>query len=310
MTPVLVCAMLAAVEPLPSGATSAISPDDAPSALVLIDAHYVEGPNVFDRVALVSDGAGANPAGRVADANAAGLVADTGAAPDDQENDIVVSARPRHVPGDPIQAINIKSFAVTRAVDDAFFGPVALAYQHAIPQPIRSGLRNFLNNVFSPVVFLNDVLQLKPGKAAQTLARFVINTTAGVGGILDVAKAKPFRIARHHDGLANTLGFYGVKPGAFLYVPLIGPTTIRDLIGTIVDRMLLPLTVGRPFNRPGYSIPVGTLSVLDRRAENDEKIHALRDNALDAYSNARQHYLEQRQAEIDALHGKPPATKP
>ncbi|MCE3590054.1 VacJ family lipoprotein, partial [Escherichia coli] len=104
------------------------------------------------------------------------------------------------------------------------------------------GIRNFFNNLSEPVSFLNFMLQIKPGRAAETVARFAVNTTVGVGGVIDVARRKPFRRPRRPNGFANTLGFYGVKPGPFLFLPLIGPTTVRDLVGLSIDRMVLPST--------------------------------------------------------------------
>lgn len=218
--------------------------------------------------------------------------------------DIVVTVRGRSAPGDPIEAVNFKAFAATQAIDRALVGPAALAYQHTVPAPVRSGVRNVLNNLHEPDVFLNYLLQLKPGKAAETFARFAVNSTLGVGGLFDIAKRRPFKLPRRHNGFADTFGYYGVKPGPFLYLPLIGPTTVRDLIGGGLDRFVLPLAVGRPFNRLTFTIPVGVVSALDHRAEFDEQLHILHDGAADPYAASRDFYLRRRQAEIDGLHGK------
>lgn len=218
--------------------------------------------------------------------------------------DIIVTARPLQVPGDPLQQVNARSFKVTQAVDAALVGPVALAYEHATPKPMRDGLRNVLGNLHEPVVFLAFLLQLKPGKAAETAGRFVINSTLGAAGLFDIAKRTPFRLPRRANGLADTLGFYGVKPGAFLFLPLIGPTTVRDLFGNFADRLLLPLSVGGPFKKPLYTLPVGVLSALDRRANFDEKLHEIRENSADPYAAVRSFYLQRRQAEIDELRGQ------
>lgn len=222
--------------------------------------------------------------------------------PTDQRGDIVVTARPRAVAGDPLQQVNADSFAATQAVDRALVGPVALTYKRTVPKPIRTGLRNVLNNLREPVVFLNFLLQLKPGKAVETVGRFSVNSTVGVGGLIDVAKNKPFNLPRRPNGFANTMGYYGVKPGPFLFMPLIGPTTLRDLIGGGVDRLVLPLSVGAPFTKAYYSIPTGILSAVDYRAEFDEQLNKLREDYPDPYAAARAYYLNRRQAEIDALH--------
>lgn len=221
-----------------------------------------------------------------------------------QGGDIVVTARPHVVAGDPLQQVNADSFAATQKVDRVLVGPVALTYKRAVPKPIRTGLRNVLNNLREPVVFLNFLLQLKPGKAAETAGRFAINSTIGVGGLVDVAKLQSINLPRRPNGFANTLGYYGVKPGPFLFVPLIGPTTLRDLIGGGVDRLVLPIAVGTPFDKTYYSIPSGVLSAVDYRAEFDEQLNKLREDYPDPYAAARAYYLNRRQAEIDALHGK------
>ncbi|MBB5684704.1 MlaA family lipoprotein [Sphingobium boeckii] len=229
------------------------------------------------------------------------------ASPDTDPDEIVVVARPNiSTPGDPLEAINAKSFEVTQVVDRAFVAPAASAYSKTVPAPLRSGLRNFFNNLTEPVVFLNYMLQLKPGKAAETLGRFAINTTIGAAGLFDMAKRRPFKLPRRPNGFANTLGYYGVKPGAFLFLPLIGPTTVRDFIGTGVDRLLVPMAVGAPFNQPAYSIPAGIIGSIDYRVEFDTQLRKIHE-AADPYAASRANYLLNRQAEIDALRGKPRA---
>jgi phospholipid-binding lipoprotein MlaA len=220
------------------------------------------------------------------------------------QEEIVVTGRWHAAPGDPLEKVNAISFATALAVDDAVVGPISLAYAHAVPQPIRSGVRNFLQNLHEPDVFLNFLLQLKPGKAVATLARFVINSTLGVAGLFDIAKRRPFNLPRRPNGFADTLGFYGVKPGPFLFLPVIGPTTPRDLLGLVLDRLVLPLSVGttiKPLAR--LSGPLSVLKVLDRRAEFDEQLQKIRASA-DPYAARRELYLRDRQAEIDALRGR------
>lgn len=218
---------------------------------------------------------------------------------------IVVTARPHDVPGDPLQSVNVTSFEAVQAVDDAFVGPVSMAYKDSVPGPVRRGLRNFLNNLQQPVIFLNYLLQLKPGKAAETLGRFAVNSTIGVAGLIDVAKKRPFNLPHRPNGFAYTLGFYGVKPGPYLYLPLIGPTTIRDLAGRSLDLFVLPFSVGKPFTHPAYSISTTTFRGLDDRAEANDELNAMRNETADPYTALRDAYMHKRQAEIDELRGKP-----
>lgn len=221
----------------------------------------------------------------------------------DDANAIVVSGKAQAAPGDPLEQVNAEAFGVTQKVDDAVVGPVAMAYQDSVPSPIRKGMRNFLRNLFEPVVFINYMLQLKPGKAAETAGRFAINTTVGIVGLVDAAKKKPFHLPYRPNGFANTMGYYGIKPGPFLYVPLMGPTTVRDLIGYTIDGMFLPFAVGKPFSQPAYVIPATVLGLLNSRVEFDTQIRKIK-SADDPYAMSREYYLKGRQAEIDALHGK------
>ncbi len=220
---------------------------------------------------------------------------------------IVVTARAKSAPGDPLQALNAKSYEVTQSVDRALVAPAAHVYKGAVPRQVRTGLRHFFRNLQEPIVALNYLLQLHPGKAAETVARFAINSTIGLGGVIDVARARPFNLPRRSNDFANTLGYYGVGPGAFFFLPLIGPTTVRDLVGGAVDSTYFGLltgatVVGRTLRRPRVAIPVGIVRALDFRIEFDEHIKEINEESPDPYVAARQFYLHRRAAEIAALH--------
>jgi phospholipid-binding lipoprotein MlaA len=216
--------------------------------------------------------------------------------------EIVIQARPRTQATDPLAAVNAKSFAVTQSVDEALVGPVALTYKRTLPEPVRDGMRNFFKNLTEPVVALNYLLQVKPGKASETIGRLALNSTIGVGGLFDMARRHPFNLPRRPNGFAYTLGYYGVKSGPFLFLPLIGPTTMRDMIGGIADGLVLTTFIGFPFDRPAFTIPAGALGAVDRRAEFDQDLQIIRASA-DPYTARRDFYLRKRQREIDALHG-------
>jgi phospholipid-binding lipoprotein MlaA len=219
-------------------------------------------------------------------------------------DEIVVTAKARWEAPDPFAGVNADSFKVTQKVDSAVMGPAALAYRNKVPGPVRRGIHNFLYNLREPVVFVNFVLQHKIGKAAETVGRFALNTTIGAIGLFDMAKRKPFRLPRRSNGFANTLGYYGVPNGPFLFLPIVGPTTVRDLFGGAVDRIVLPITLGQGVTDPKFAIPAGALGALDHRAEFDETLHQLHDGAADPYARSRDFYLQRRQAEIDALKGR------
>jgi phospholipid-binding lipoprotein MlaA len=217
-----------------------------------------------------------------------------------------------HYPGDPLEGFNRSMFGISVALDRAIFGPLAAGYQHLLPKPARSGLRNFFRNLTEPVVFLNDLLQLKPGRAARTLARFTINSTIGLGGFVDVAASKGVNLPHRDNGFGNTLAYYGVDSGPYLFLPLTGPTTLRDVLGGGVDGAVLPTAVGKPFTDWRYRISSAVITGLDKRAEAGPELRALLTGAVDPYATLRSVWLQNRAAEISALHShtKAPAPAP
>ena len=209
----------------------------------------------------------------------------------------------RAIAADPLENLNETSFKVIQSVDKAFVGPVAIAYREKVPGPLRSGIRNFLSNIGEPIVFVNFLLQGKPGKAFETVGRFVVNTTIGGAGLFDVARNKPFHLPRRNNGFADTLGYYGVGPGPYFYLPLIGPSTARDLFGWVLDKSFLPAVAGVPFSKPAFALGTGTVKSLDDRVAFDDEIEAFRDTG-DSYTAEREYYLAMRRAEIEGLHGR------
>jgi phospholipid-binding lipoprotein MlaA len=226
-------------------------------------------------------------------------------APLDPGNTIIVDANAPAPPGDPLENVNIETYEVIQKIDQAVIGPVAGVYEDDLPKPLRNGLRNFLRNLMEPVNFLNFMLQLKPGKAMETLGRFAINTTIGIGGLFDIAAQEEFNLPYRRNGLSNTLGYYGVGQGPFLVLPLIGATTLRDLIGSTVDQAIVPFAVGAPLNTPYYAIPAYTVNSLQYRMEFDDRITEINDS-VDPYYAMRENYLCRREAEIAALRNRPP----
>lgn len=217
---------------------------------------------------------------------------------------IVVTARSK-APEDPAQQLNLATYEVVDAADRAIIGPVSVGYKKGLPEPVRDGLHNLLSNLTEPVNFVNFLLQGKPGKAFETLGRFAINTSIGEAGMFDVAKRKPFNLPYRHNGFANSLGFYGIGPGPYFFLPLIGPTTLRDFVGWTLDKAFLPALVGPPLSKPAFAIGSGTIKSLDDRVTFNSKLEEFRDTG-DAYTAERQYYLKQRSDEIQALHRRRP----
>jgi phospholipid-binding lipoprotein MlaA len=216
----------------------------------------------------------------------------------------VPPAHVRHAPGDPLEKFNRSMFRIHQKLDRAVLRPAAMGYQHAVPRPVRSGIRHFFSNLNEPVIFANFVLQLKPKSAIRTLVRFLINSTVGVGGLVDVAKSKAVELPHQPNSFGDTLGYYGVKPGPYLFLPLVGPSDFRDFAGAQLDGLALPNIVGDPFDDLDYVVPKAVLTGLDLRAESDADLHALLDDALDPYATLRSVYLQDRAGEIAALKGK------
>ncbi len=211
------------------------------------------------------------------------------------------TTKPKLTRGDPLEGFNRAMFDVHQELDKAIYRPLAMGYKEVAPKPVRSGLRNFFSNLTEPIVFVNYLLQFRPGKAARTLARFTINSTIGIGGLVDVAKTKDFKLPHVSNGFGDTLAYYGVGPGPYLFLPLLGPSTLRDGLASPANGALLPVVVGIPFNRVEYQVASGILIGLDRRAEADPDLRALFDGAVDPYATLRSAYLQNRAAEVEAL---------
>lgn len=219
-------------------------------------------------------------------------------------NEIVVEGEIGPPKSDPLESVNEDSYRITQAVDKAVLEPVAYAYRDGLPEPIRDGLGNVVRNLGEPSNALNFLLQGKVGKAFGTLGRLAINTTLGVGGLFDVARKPRIGLPYRRNGFANTMGYYGVGPGAYLYLPITGATTVRDLIGNTLDQALLPFAVGKPFNKPAYAATYFVVNGLDQRLAFDEEIAQI-EASDDPYLMRRQTYLAQRRRDIAALKGEP-----
>ncbi len=207
-----------------------------------------------------------------------------------------------HAKGDPLEGLNRKLFAFHERADKAFFRPLALLYQHIIPKVLRTAMRHILSNLNEPIVFANDVLQLKPKHAAKTFSRFVINSTVGIGGAIDIAKTAD--LPHHDNSLADTLAIYGIGPGPYLFIPFYGPTFLRGLISGQAENLVYPVAIGNPFNRIDYQVSAGLVAGFDLRAESDPDFKALLDGAADPYATLRSVYMQARAAEIAELKGR------
>ena len=201
-------------------------------------------------------------------------------------------------PGDPFEPANRGVFAVNRAIDRAALKPAATAYARVTPSWFRTGVGNFFNNLSVPYTAVNQVLQGKFVAAGQDTLRFVINTTLGWGGVLDVAAGA--HLPEHDEDLGQTLGKWGVPAGPFLMLPLVGPSTVRDFPSVVAERVVQPLFWFNIGNAKWGSL---ALSVLDARARYLSLDPTL-DRVYDKYAFVRDAFLQRR---LYLIHdGNPP----
>ena len=151
--------------------------------------------------------------------------------------DYIVSSQVFQLTGinDSLEPFNRRMYAFNTQIDKKIVYPASQIYAAVVPKPIRKGISNFYNNFSEIPTFVNSVLQLKPGKAVNALGRFVVNSTVGVLGVADVAKNMGMK--RDPETMGDTLGHYGVRTGTFLVLPVLGPSNIRDAIGSAADTM-------------------------------------------------------------------------
>jgi phospholipid-binding lipoprotein MlaA len=197
--------------------------------------------------------------------------------------------------GDPFEGFNRRMFGIEESVDRHVFGPVSRSYG-AVPSPLRSALRNWARNLDEPVVAVNDVLQGRLGTAASTVARLVINTTLGLVGFVDVAGMTG--LPHHDNGFGTTLGRWGAGPGPYLFLPLTGPTTVRDGFGSLADFALGPLTYIRIQGRAGIGAASVVIDALSDRVDSADDLARIRQTSTDPYATLRSYFLQNRQTEI------------
>jgi phospholipid-binding lipoprotein MlaA len=198
---------------------------------------------------------------------------------------------------DPDEGMNRVGFAIYESLDRGVIRPAALAYQRAVPALVRRGFEHVLTNLHEPVVAANDLLQGRFRKARSALIRFALNSTEGVLGLFDVAGR--LGVPHHDNGFALTLGRAGVRPGPYLFIPVVGPTTVRDAIGNGVDTLMDPFEWLVGARLATVFLTRGVVSGLDQRASADAGLQALLADATDPYATLRSVYLQDEQAKID-----------
>lgn len=201
-----------------------------------------------------------------------------------------------HMP-DPIEPVNRAVFMFNDMLDQVLIGPIASVYNALVPSFVRDGVQNVTRNLRAPISAANSLLQGDVKQAGVTTARFVLNSTVGLGGVFDVAKGQGLR--HRGEDFGQTLGAWGVKPGAYVVLPILGPTSLRDGLGIAADSQADPLRIWS--FKTGHDWIYYTrngLEALDARARIDRGIRDLRRNSLDYYAAVRSAYAQKRASEI------------
>ena len=263
----------APVPSLDAAAQAAAAPTPEEGLAVAVEAAVTGAPTAAedDYAALYGDA----PAAATQDPNAAGPA---------------TSARPSY---DPWEPMNRKIHAFNNAVDRAVARPLARAYVAVVPQPLRLGVTNFFDNLGSPLTFVNQLLQGRPRDAVQTLGRFVVNSTLGIGGVFD--PASDLKMKRRSEDFGQTLGMWGWRSSRFVELPLFGPRTLRDVFGLAGD---MPLSVVRQVEEDKIRVTLQGLQLVDTRAQL-LSLDAMRADAADDYALVRDAWLQRRTFQIE-----------
>jgi len=191
---------------------------------------------------------------------------------------------------DPWEGANRGLFKLNKGLDRAVIRPGAVFYHHALTHPIRDGVHNVLYNLGEPVTFLNNALQVRPDRAGRTALRFLVNSTIGIGGVFDVTGASG--MARQPSGFAETLARYGAPQGPYIFLPLFGPSSVRDVTGRAVDVLSDPFTWINYSGRTGVEAARGVLAGVDQRDRLDPALKDVNHTATDPYATLRSAFLQ------------------
>jgi phospholipid-binding lipoprotein MlaA len=239
---------------------------------------------------------------RVAALIATGLLASCATPPSDP------AARAEFIHNnDPLEPLNRKTFEFNLIVDHALFRPVAKAYVAVVPDDARHAIHNVLDNMKEPTLFFNNVLQGEFKRAEITLGRFLVNSTVGFGGLVDVMALSG--VERQPADFGQTLYVWGVPSGPYLMLPILGPSNPRDAIGGGVDSYADPATILAKnediIDLLTYRFVIGG---IDERARVLDVLDDLEQNSVDFYAQLRSLTQQHRDAELH--HGKAPETTP
>lgn len=210
---------------------------------------------------------------------------------------------------DPLESMNRAVFGFNETVDDNVIEPIAKGYKYVVPDPVEQAVTNFFSNMDDVVVITNSLLQLDFMGTVGSGTRLLINTTVGLGGLIDVASGMNtvggFDVTKRNEDFGQTLGHYGVASGPYLVLPFLGPSSVRDAFGRGVDSLVIhPITnvfwtrelLG--FYEVEVQLPLAALKALDERVQFLDAEKTLEEAALDKYEFIRDAYLQRRESQI------------
>jgi phospholipid-binding lipoprotein MlaA len=205
---------------------------------------------------------------------------------------------------DPWEGMNRRIYNFNAIFDNYVFLPVVNAYEFVLPVFVQKGITNFFNNLTEVTNLMNSLLQFKFEKAVNTFGRIMINTTVGLGGLIDVATLND-GIRREDEDFGQTLGFYGLGPGPYLVLPILGPSNLRDTGGLVVDSVVYSLMVGELIELTGLGSPeddilnysLTAIYAIDKR--HNEPFRYFKTGSPFEYDLIRKLYLIKRQFQIE-----------
>lgn len=210
---------------------------------------------------------------------------------------------------DPLEPSNRVAYDINNALDTAIMEPTARAYRYVVPGAVRTGIDNVLDNLGTPVKLGNDMLAGKPRRAGDTTMRFLINTTAGMLGFFDVASGLGFK--KHDTDFGLTLGSWGVSEGPYLFLPILGPSSPRELTGFVTDLAADPFTwVGQGTTVKALGWSRTGIGAVNAREKVLDPVEQTKKTALDPYATFRSLYRQYRAASLTRLQNDNRATIP
>lgn len=194
---------------------------------------------------------------------------------------------------DPLEGLNRGIYKFNDVADKAVFKPVAKGYRYVAPTPVRKGFNNFFSNLYTITSAFNNLLQFKFANAFTEVGRFVINSTFGIAGFIDVAGMD--NVPVHKEDFGQTLGHWGVGPGAYLVLPFLGASDIRDTVGLVFDATTTdPITYTHNIGEVALHNQLRAAQFIDKRTELLDGSDLIDEASLDPYAFMRDAYLQRR----------------